>query len=112
PSAAPLAQPWIRPLVARLPIVLLDEGFWSGNGQEADADLSEDSAAAAKELRDRLADQFVADIGGPGQNPNDPEYAQRWLDTVEQNNRNFRAFYGKQAYLKKDISSAQEAIRY
>lgn len=56
-----------------------------------------------------LQQQFLNEIGGLDQDPSDPAYRERWLEAQKAADRQFRTFYGGQAYLQADVARAQQA---
>ena len=49
--------------------------------------------------RKKIEETFVADIGGPDQNPSDPEYLERWQSAQEISDDMFRLKFGIEAFL-------------
>lgn len=56
-----------------------------------------------------LQQDFIDGIGGPNQDPLDPDYRERWLDAQQSADAQFRAFYGGQAFIQADVLRAQQA---
>jgi hypothetical protein len=50
-----------------------------------------------------LQQDFIADVGGPNQNPNDPAYYQRWITAQQASDELYRLQIGDQAYLLDQI---------
>lgn len=58
--------------------------------------LSTQPALAA--TMNQLREKFIADVGGPGQNPADPAYLARWVQIAPSIDDQLRAAIGWQAY--------------
>jgi hypothetical protein len=66
------------------------------------------SPSQASTLR-QLQTDFVNDLGGANQNPNDPAYAQNWQSALLQSDARFRQQFGWQAFVQAEV--AQERTR-
>ncbi|XHR28643.1 MAG: hypothetical protein ACFUZC_22340 [Chthoniobacteraceae bacterium] len=54
-----------------------------------------------------LRQSFVREIGGPNQNPADPEYSERWNKALETANQRIRGQLGEEFYMRFQIESAR-----
>lgn len=54
-----------------------------------------------------VQEQFVRDIGGPDQDPASPEYAGRWRQAQWTADQQFRAMFGVQAFLQRQMARAR-----
>ena len=59
---------------------------------------TEEQAAAV----DRLQKEFIEKVGGPNQNPNDPQYLARWRKAQPESDQQFKALFGVQAFLERE----------
>lgn len=46
----------------------------------------------------KLAEEFVAAVGGNNQDPSDPAYKRRWQEAQWLSDQQFRAFFGTQVF--------------
>jgi len=58
---------------------------------------------------DRLQHEFVNNVGGPNQNPNDPAYAEAWQATQALSDSNYEQQFGVQAFLEKQLEQVQNS---
>lgn len=70
---------------------------------EPETDLS---AVQSKEW-ERLEEEFVEQIGGPGQDPADPAYRQRWFSAQELSDIKFQVKFGTEAFLRFNIEAGR-----
>jgi hypothetical protein len=63
--------------------------------------LSDEQKAAIEELRD----QFITDVGGVGQDPNDPAYGSRWQTAQPQSDIMLRGMIGGPAFMRYQLEA-------
>jgi len=56
---------------------------------------------------ERLRQSFVEAVGGPDQDPADPDYERRWLAAQDQSDDQFRALLGEEAFVRQQMLSGQ-----
>jgi hypothetical protein len=66
-------------------------------------DFNDQSLAAIERLRQ----SFVEAVGGPDQDPADPDYERRWLAAQDQSDDQFRALLGEEAFVRQQMLSSQ-----
>lgn len=67
--------------------------------------LGDEQVAAIADLRER----FLDDVGGLGQNPNDPVYLQKWLKSQPEIDSDLRAMIGVTAFQNYQIEAADQS---
>ncbi len=58
---------------------------------------------------EKLRNDFVQAIGGPNQDPSNPDYRQRWIEAQSQADQRFRFLYGDYAYVALQLQAQREA---
>jgi hypothetical protein len=113
-----------RPLVQRyadvqIPLVMKDPGLavCAGSGGANDAQPGDSSKGAQltpeqEQAIDRLRDEFVREIGGENQNPDDPGYRARWQRVQPRFDERLKIMLGIEKFNQYQIDLAQkEAAR-
>lgn len=67
--------------------------------------------AGQKAVVQQLKQQFVKDIGGPNQNPNDPAYLKRWQQAQPQSDLMFKAMMGITAWENYQLAAADKGTK-
>lgn len=91
-SVAPAPEPVMAPLPAAF--------------REMPSELN--LTVAQQETLANIRDAFVNEIGGPGQDPADPEYAARWNQARALSDERFRLHFGEQAFLATQYATLRE----
>ncbi len=55
-----------------------------------------------------LRQEFVNDVGGTNQDPNDPAYLQRWREAQPANDGRFKMLFGWQAFVQQQLSAMRQ----
>jgi hypothetical protein len=59
---------------------------------------------------ERLRQRFVGMIGGPDQDPNNPQYLQRWQNAQPEINEELRAQLGQEFFQRYEMAAAQTQL--
>jgi len=64
--------------------------------------------ADQKAAWENICQDFIQEIGGPNQNPNDPEYRRRWAKAQPAFDERFKAAFGQDEFVRLQIRLSQE----
>jgi len=64
-----------------------------------------------QEVLDRLQQEFLDQIGGPNQDPNDPQYLTRWKEAEPLIDEQLKAQLGQDFFLDYQIAAGQQATK-
>jgi hypothetical protein len=59
--------------------------------------------------RDSLRKGFIDAVGGPDQDPKDPEYLRRWIAATNETDERFKTMFGWERYRQQQMRAVQEA---
>lgn len=97
-ATAPTGEP--PPIVAPVGDVAIPVAF---QPLASDGELT----GPQREKLGAIRERFVRDIGGPDQEPTSPEYQQRWRFAQWTADQQFRAMFGVQAFLQRQVATAR-----
>lgn len=64
-----------------------------------------------QQVIDELQESFLDEVGGADQDPNDPQYRQRWEQVRPLFDQRLRMQLGQSFYLKYEIAAGQQAAK-
>jgi hypothetical protein len=59
---------------------------------------------------EKVRTDFVNAIGGPSQDPANPQYRKRWVQAASEADQRFRLLFGDNAYVQHQMKAQQEAV--
>lgn len=69
-----------------------------------------DLTPAQEQKLDDLALQFLDDVGGADQEPDDPAYRDRWNQAVPENDSQYKLFFGSVAFVQQQLRAYQATM--